>query len=192
MALIQIRNSDGELRGRAFAWFGIVTSLLTLTFYAMYFRTIPGLGWCHERVMTNDICGVPFSLGKPIADCNDGPPSFHGEGYAAMAYRIPQSVIHSPRFQTHVIPRIVGNTSDWNSVAWRSPVGDSDLQYVNFVFGNDEVREVALNAIKMPSTRIAYFYKTDSVADRGEQITDVRMYLIDIENRILIIADRFT
>lgn len=71
-------------------------------------------------------------------------------------------------------------------------MGDSDLQYVNFVFGNDEVREVALNAIKMPSTRIAYFYKTDSVADRGEQITDVRMYLIDIENRILIFADRFT
>ncbi len=192
VALIQIRNSKGDLRGKTFAWFGIVTSVLAITFYAMYFRAIPGLGWYHELVMTRNICGVPFQLGTPIAHCDDGLRAFNGDGYSATAYRIPSQVIRSPRFQTTFIPHVTGFGSDWHSVAWKSPIEQSDLAYVDFVLEKDAIRELASKAITLPTTRVAYFYKMYTGADGTVQITDVTMYIMDIENKVLIVADRNT
>ena len=192
VALIQIRNSEGELRGRALAWFGIVTSLLAITFYAMYFRAIPGLGWYHELVMTRNICGVPFPLGAPIANCDDGPRAFDGGGYSATAYRIPPEVLRSLQLQTTFTPRVTGFGNDWRSVAWKSPVDESDLAYVDFVFRNDAIRELVSKALKSPTTRIAYYYRRYNRADSTVLITDVTMYMIDIQNGVLIVADRNT
>ena len=192
IALIQIRNSEGELRGRALAWIGILTSLSAVTFYAMYFRAIPGLGWYHELVITRNICGVPFQLGTPIADCDDGPRAFNGDGYSATAYRIPPEVLRSPQLQTTFIPRVSGFGNGWRSVAWKSPIAESDVAYVDFVFANDAIRELASKAIMLPTTRVAYFYKMYTGADGTVRITDVTMYIMDVENKVLIIADRNT
>jgi hypothetical protein len=192
VALIQIRNSEGELRGKSFAWIGIVTSVSAMIFYAMYFRAIPGLGWYHELVMTKNICGVPFQLGTPIAHCDDGPRDFFGDGYSATAYRIPSDVIHDPKMQQAFVPNLTGSDSDWSSVAWKSPIGQSDLAYVDFVLKNDAVRKLASEAIKLSTTRIAYFYKMGTGTDGTARITDVTLYIIDIEHRIFIVADRNT
>jgi hypothetical protein len=190
VAVIQIRNSEGELRGRFFAWIGIVTSISAITFYAMYFRAIPGLGWYHELVMTKNICGVPFRLGTPIAHCDDGPRDFFGDGYSADAYRIPSEVKLSTQMQKTFIPRVKGFGNDWCSVAWKSPIDHSDLAYVDFVLEHDAVRELATEAITLPTTRVAYFYKMYTGTDGTLRITDVTMYIIDIENKVFIVADR--
>ncbi|XZE36074.1 DUF4190 domain-containing protein [Pirellulaceae bacterium SH501] len=192
VALIQIRNSDGELRGHAFAWVGIMTSVSAITFYAMYFRAIPGMGWYHDMVMTRNVCGVPFQPGRPLASGGDGRRAFNGDGYSATAYRIPPEVLPALQMQSTKPPSKAGLGNDWCSVAWKSPIERSDLVYVNFALGNDAVRELASKALVLPNTRIAYFYKQNAGADGTVRITDVAIYIIDVENKVLIVADRST
>ena len=66
------------------------------------------------------------------------------------------------------------------------------MVYVNFALGNDAVRELASKALVFPNTRIAYFYKQNAGADGTVRITDVAIYIIDVENKVLIVADRST
>ena len=77
-------------------------------------------------------------------------------------------------------------------MAWKSPIAESDVAYVDFVFANDAIRVLASKAIMLPTTRVAYFYKMYTGADGTVQITDVTMYIMDVENKVLIIADRNT
>ncbi|AMV34957.1 hypothetical protein VN12_22715 [Pirellula sp. SH-Sr6A] len=192
VALIRIRNSDGELRGRTFAWFGIATSLTAITFYAMYFRAIPGLGWYHEMVMTRKVCGVSFQLGTPLANGGESRRAFNGDGYSATAYRIPSEILRSLQMNSTFTPHVTGFGNDWRSLGWKSPVEKSDWTYLDFALGSDAVRDLSAKSLAFPTTRVAYFYKLHTGVDGAVKITDVTIYLIDIENAVFIVADRNT
>lgn len=192
VALIQIRNGQGELHGKVLAWIGIAISVLTLTFYAMYASLIPGLGWYHDRVLTNRLCGVPFSLGKPIVHYEDGPHGFDGDGYTATAYSIPSNVIGALQNQKLLLPQVGWLGKDWQSVGWKSPVDPKDLEYIHFAVKHHSISELAKKAIAQPSTRLSYFYQAQNNADGTKRITDVLIYIIDLENQVFIVIDRKT